>query len=111
MPDSVLGIDTSNYTTSAALLCNGEIVNRKKLLPVRQGERGLRQSEAVFHHVRQLPEVLTPLLERADKIAAIGVSDAPRCAENSYMPCFSDCLLYTSASGVKPISGSCSLAK
>ena len=42
MPDSVLGIDTSNYTTSAALLCNGEIVNRKKLLPVRQGERGLR---------------------------------------------------------------------
>ena len=48
MPDSVLGIDTSNYTTSAALLCNGEIVNRKKLLPVRQGERGLRQSEAVF---------------------------------------------------------------
>ena len=89
MPDSVLGIDTSNYTTSAALLCNGEIVNRKKLLPVRQGERGLRQSEAVFHHVRQLPEVLTPLLERADKIAAIGVSDAPRRAENSYMPCFS----------------------
>ena len=53
MTDLFLGIDTSNYTTSAALLEGEQVVeNRKKLLPVRQGERGLRQSDAVFHHVR-----------------------------------------------------------
>lgn len=55
-----LGLDTSNYTTSAALLDSGkgEMRQAKKLLPVKPGEMGLRQSDAVFHHVRQLPEVL-----------------------------------------------------
>ena len=55
MTELYLGIDTSNYTTSAALF-DGERVleNRKKLLPVKPGEKGLRQSDAVFHHVRQL---------------------------------------------------------
>ena len=51
----VLGIDTSNYTTSAALYTGGEIRQEKQLLPVRKGELGLRQSDAVFHHVQQLP--------------------------------------------------------
>ena len=56
----ILGIDTSNYTTSAALCTlDGEIVaNIKKLLPVVKGNRGLRQSEALFHHTVQLPQVL-----------------------------------------------------
>ena len=59
-----LGIDTSNYTTSAAIYSaeNG-IVHKKMLLPVKQGECGLRQSDAVFHHVRQLPLVISSLLE------------------------------------------------
>lgn len=87
--NACIGIDTSNYTTSAALFSGGEVkVNSKKLLPVRPGEVGLRQSDAVFHHVQQLPEVLTPVLEQAGKPVAIGVSDRPRAVEGSYMPCF-----------------------
>lgn len=47
-----LGIDTSNYTTSTALYDSktGEMVQQKKLLPVKEGQLGLRQSDAVFHH-------------------------------------------------------------
>lgn len=88
MPERFLGIDTSNYTTSGAVFeCGRGITeNRKKLLPVKPGEKGLRQSDAVFHHVRQLPEVLEPLLEEG--FDAIGVSNAPRAQEGSYMPCF-----------------------
>lgn len=85
-----LGIDTSNYTTSAAIYSaeNG-IIHKKMLLPVKQGECGLRQSDAVFHHVRQLPLVVSSLLEGFDgDITAIGVSARPRDAEGSYMPCF-----------------------
>ena len=85
-----LGIDTSNYTTSAALF-DGERVlrNEKKLLPVKPGEKGLRQSDAVFHHVRQLPQVLGPLLEEpGHPPAAVGVSVFPCEEEGSYMPCF-----------------------
>ena len=90
MTELYLGIDTSNYTTSAALF-DGERVleNRKKLLPVKPGEKGLRQSDAVFHHVRQLPEVLGPVLDGlACTPAAVGVSVTPTTEENSYMPCF-----------------------
>jgi N6-L-threonylcarbamoyladenine synthase len=87
MPD-VLGIDTSNYTTSAALLRNGTVIQSKKLLPVKPGEKGLRQSDAVFHHVQQLPEVLDALPFAGASIAAVGVSDRPRSMTGSYMPCF-----------------------
>lgn len=86
-----LGIDTSNYTTSCALYDSEKrtVVQKKKLLPVKQGELGLRQSDAVFHHTVQLPALLTELLNGFDgEIAAIGVSDAPRRVEDSYMPCF-----------------------
>lgn len=84
-----LGLDTSNYTTSAAL-CNsdtGAVIQQKQLLPVKAGERGLRQSDAVFHHTVQLPELLENLGIR-EKIAGIGVSSRPRSVEGSYMPCF-----------------------
>lgn len=84
-----LGIDTSNYTTSAAVFADGEAVaNRRMLLPVKPGEKGLRQSDAVFHHVRQLPQVLCPLLEEYSPVDAVGVSVSPRSTEGSYMPCF-----------------------
>ena len=45
---NVIGIDTSNYTTSIAWYNGVEDVNCSKLLPVRQGELGLRQSDAVL---------------------------------------------------------------
>lgn len=62
-----LGIDTSNYTTSVALITSdGTIVQRKKLLPVKDGERGLRQSDAVFHHTKQIPDLLEDLLSNID---------------------------------------------
>ena len=84
----ILGIDTSNYTTSAARLEGGEIFQSKKLLPVKPGQLGLRQSDAVFHHVQQLPDRLEEVLQGAPPIRAIGVSDRPRAQEGSYMPCF-----------------------
>jgi N6-L-threonylcarbamoyladenine synthase len=86
-----LGIDTSNYTTSVALYDSesNSIVQLKKLLPVKEGEKGIRQSDAVFHHTVQLSPLLTELF--ADKqiiIDAVGYSEKPRNAEGSYMPCF-----------------------
>jgi len=90
-----LGIDTSNYTTSVAFYGDGVEINCKKLLPVKEGEVGLRQSDAVFHHTKQLPEVfekacagLHALDYSVNDVAAIAVSDRPRNVEGSYMPCF-----------------------
>ena len=85
-----LGFDTSNYTTSAALFDGKDGVNCSQLLEVRPGRLGLRQSDAVFDHVRQLPELFARLMEETARpeIAAIGVSDRPRAVEGSYMPCF-----------------------
>lgn len=87
-----LGIDTSNYTTSIAI-CDedGKIVlNLKRLLEVKAGERGLRQSDAVFSHIKNFPSLSENLEEylRGREIEAIGVSTKPRDAEGSYMPCF-----------------------
>ena len=85
---NTLGIDTSNYTTSAAVYNNGKISQRKMLLPVKKGELGLRQSDAVFHHVQQLPLILEELLKEKIEYKAIGASNRPRNIEGSYMPCF-----------------------
>ncbi len=86
-----LGIDTSNYTTSVALYYPEEnrIVHRKKLLPVKEGEKGLRQSDAVFHHTVQLHEITEALFsEVSPSIDGVCASAFPRMAEGSYMPCF-----------------------
>ncbi len=87
-----VGIDTSNYTTSAAVCTeDGEIVaNLKEPLPVRAGECGLRQSDAVFSHVRNLPVLMARLREAVKDytVRAVGCSVRPREAEGSYMPCF-----------------------
>ncbi len=91
---NVLGIDTSNYTTSAALLNTDDmsVFQSKMLLPVKPGELGIRQSDAVFHHTKQLPLVLSQLIEKTGfsdlKIKAVGVSKSPRLVSGSYMPCF-----------------------
>ena len=87
-----LGIDTSNYTTSVALYdsATGLIAQQKKLLPVREGQLGLRQSDAVFHHTAQLHILFAELMSDVDprEIAAIGASTRPRPIDGSYMPCF-----------------------
>lgn len=85
-----LGIDTSNYTTSAAVYNpeKGTVIQKKMLLPVKHGQCGLRQSDTVFHHTRQLSTVLKDLLENHRSFSGIGVSEKPRNAEGSYMPCF-----------------------
>lgn len=90
MNKSYLAIDTSNYTTSTAIYTNGDIIQAKKLLPVKNGELGLRQSDAVFHHTAQLPQMIEQLASLTDlnSITAIGASFTPRQVEGSYMPCF-----------------------
>ena len=87
---SVIGFDTSNYTTSIAWFNGIEGVNCSKLLPVKAGELGLRQSDAVFHHTKSLPELSGRLFSNIEvgKITAIGVSTRPRAVDGSYMPCF-----------------------
>lgn len=86
----VLGIDTSNYTTSAAIFDTetNTVEQAKKLLPVKSGECGIRQSDAVFHHTKQLPDIVSSLDFRGRKIDAVSVSSTPRECEGSYMPCF-----------------------
>jgi len=87
---SVIGFDTSNYTTSIACFDGVGGVNCSQLLPVKQGQLGLRQSDAVFHHTKSLPELSGRLFSHVDvkSIQAIGVSTRPRAVEGSYMPCF-----------------------
>ena len=87
---SVIGFDTSNYTTSIAYLDGEKGLNVSQLLPVREGELGLRQSDAVFHHTKSLPELSGRLFSHTDlgAITAVGVSTRPRAVEGSYMPCF-----------------------
>ena len=87
-----LGIDTSNYTTSLAVMStDGELLlNSKELLSVKEGERGLRQSDALFLHTKNLPKAFDGArdLLKEVSIRAIGVSERPRNVEGSYMPCF-----------------------
>lgn len=96
-----LGIDTSNYTTSLSLVQTDEngnitsVISKRKILDVKEGELGLRQSEAHFIHTKQIPELSLQLFSdyrmtngRAPCVTAIGCSDKPRNKEGSYMPCF-----------------------
>ena len=88
----VLGIDTSNYTTSLAVFDtdSGGMVQQKKLLPVAKGQLGLRQSDAVFHHTVQLPQLFEQLSAQTalGDVRSVGVSVSPRTEAGSYMPCF-----------------------
>ena len=85
-----LGIDTSNYTTSAAVFDGSGGYNAGRLLEVRPGELGLRQSDALFQHIKHLPGRFAEL--RAEGwltgLSAVGASARPRAVEGSYMPCF-----------------------
>ena len=88
-----LGIDTSNYATSLAVFDAdaGEVVcDCKKFLPVKAGQLGLRQSDALFHHTAALPELMQKINDTVPlyKIQAVAVSEKPRPVQGSYMPCF-----------------------
>lgn len=88
-----LGFDTSNYATSLAVFDTAarEVVcAKKRFLPVKEGQLGLRQSDALFHHTAALPEMLQEMGREVDlsKVEAVGVSARPRPVEGSYMPCF-----------------------
>ncbi|MBM7555235.1 Kae1-like domain-containing protein [Halanaerobacter jeridensis] len=89
--DLILGIDTSNYTTSAALVAQtGELVTQNRArLEVEKGNRGLRQSKAVFQHVEKLPEIINEVIAgHQEQIVKIVVSSRPRNEADSYMPVF-----------------------
>lgn len=83
----VLGIDTSNYTTSVALVEESGFRQQRKLLSVGKGERGLRQSDALFLHTVDLPALMRSLSPMG-RLDAVAYSARPRDAEGSYMPCF-----------------------
>lgn len=86
-----LGIDTSCYTTSVACVDEKGIVYEKRtVLSVKLGQRGLRQSEGLFQHVRNLESLLPGMLACLDRsqIRGIGVSSRPRPEADSYMPVF-----------------------
>lgn len=86
-----LGIDTSNYTTSLAWY---DPISRKhqsigRLLPVEEGKLGLRQSDAVFAHLKAIPDLFRMIsAEIGSELAGVGVSVRPRPCDGSYMPCF-----------------------
>ncbi|MEG1067030.1 MAG: O-sialoglycoprotein endopeptidase [Anaerovoracaceae bacterium] len=88
-----IGIDTSNYKTSIAVIDKeGNIIkNCQQLLDVKKGERGLRQSTALFQHVVNLPDIVREILQDDDirtNIKCVSVSIKPRPVEDSYMPVF-----------------------
>ncbi|MDO4271326.1 MAG: DNA-binding protein [Eubacteriales bacterium] len=88
MPNRFLGVDTSNYRTSAAIYdaACGAWQNEGSLLSVPEGAIGLRQSDALFQHTVRLHEKIEALPEGA--VRAVGASTRPRAVEGSYMPCF-----------------------
>ena len=84
-----IGLDTSNYTTSAAWFDGRTGRNVGRLLEVPEGSLGLRQSDALFQHVKRLPEIVETLLDSNDlDFEVVGASTRPREVEDSYMPCF-----------------------
>lgn len=91
--DAYMGIDTSCYTTSLAVIDREGtlIADERIMLDVNMGDRGLRQSEGVFRHIRNtgaLFDRIKPIVKSYD-IAAVCASVRPRPVEGSYMPVFS----------------------
>ncbi|MCH4888821.1 peptidase M22 [Acidaminobacter sp. JC074] len=86
-----LGIDTSCYTTSLVVMDGKNVVYEgRKLLTVKKGTVGLRQADAFFQHVQNLPILYKEMVYKIDvrEIDRIVVSDRPRPLEGSYMPVF-----------------------
>ncbi len=83
-----IGFDTSNYTTSVAVFDGEHMINKRRLLTVKSGERGLRQSDAVFQHTVNMPSLISEISVDKNNIRAVAVSSRPRNIDGSYMPCF-----------------------
>ncbi|MDI6823198.1 MAG: O-sialoglycoprotein endopeptidase [Bacillota bacterium] len=94
MIQGILALDTSCYTTSCALVeASGRARADLRLpLPVPPGGRGLRQAEAVFHHLVQLPRLVERVMEVARRedvrVTAVAASTRPRPPRDSYLPVF-----------------------
>ena len=88
----IIGVDTSCYTTSLAVFdpAGRLLCEKRRLLPVAKGHCGLRQSEALFCHVKQLPELMEELAAELGPISpkVVCVSARPRPVAGSYMPVF-----------------------
>ena len=84
-----LGIDTSCYTTSFAAVLDGHIIaDKREMLPVQKGSRGLRQQDAVFHHIKNFKTIFDGLGITPRNVRAVAYSEKPCPAEDSYMPVF-----------------------
>lgn len=83
-----IGFDTSNYTTSVAVFDGEHMINKRRLLTVKSGERGMRQSDAVFQHTVNMPSLISEISVDKNNIRAVAVSSRPRNIDGSYMPCF-----------------------
>ena len=94
-----LGFDTSNYTTSAAAVSDVGYINEREILDVSSGNRGLRQSDALFRHVKNIPGIYSALCKKINikDVCAVGVSTKPRSVEGSYMPVFLAGIMQASA--------------
>ena len=92
MNGAVIGLDTSNYRTSlAAVSQDGKLLmNRRELLPVPEGARGLRQSDAVYAHLKHMKSMLDDMRSavKDHTVLAVCASAAPRDRADSYMPVF-----------------------
>lgn len=84
----IMGIDTSCYTTSIALIgVDGEIKSDcRQVLQVKPGERGLQQSAAIFQHLGNIPRLLESC--RISSLVAVTASSVPRPVAGSYLPVF-----------------------
>ena len=84
----ILAFDTSNYTTSACVYDTqaGIVWENRIMIPVQNGKCGVRQSDAVFHHVKNLESLFDDIFQT--DINCICASRCPSERENSYMPCF-----------------------
>ena len=85
-----IGFDTSNYTTSVGAVSSEFTINERRILEVPLGTKGLRQSDALFLHIKNMPEIYKNVASKLDtrNIKAVGVSTRPRSVEGSYMPVF-----------------------
>ena len=89
MKRAFLAFDTSCYTTSVALVSGGEVLrDARSMLTVPHGGRGLRQSEAVFQHIRSYEQLFSDFSTKGYSVHAVGYSAKPCSRDNSYMPVF-----------------------